>query len=90
MAQKFDAQFPFRLPSETKEALIRIAGAKESDAQELLRRACYAIVAYAIEHGDKAVPLDMEIVPEHGVSAHQVQVAEELYKHIKKAENKKG
>lgn len=89
MAKKNDALFPFRLGSETHAALERIAAAKNTKAQELLRRAAYAIVDYATVNGDKAVPLDMEIAPVNAPSETHLKVLEKLEHYLDSQEKKK-
>jgi hypothetical protein len=88
MARKHDAPFSMRISSDVLAALERIAKAKKTEVQELMRRAAYAITEYAIANGDKAVPIDMAIVPLNEPSASELKVAEELYKLIKKEEKK--
>lgn len=88
MAKKFDAQFAFKMTSESKDALERIAKAKNADAQELVRRAVYAIIEYAELRGDDNVPLDMEISALGAPSETVLRVTEEVYQYLKEAERK--
>lgn len=89
MGLKLEVQVMVKTTPEMRDALTRIAAAKAVEVPELLRRAGYAIIEYALANGDKAVPLDMEICPVGKPSASHLQVAEELYKIIKADEKKK-
>lgn len=90
MARKHDAQLPLRMSSDTLRVLKRIAKVKETEVQEMLRRAAYAIAEYAAVNGDKAVPLDMAITPINEPSMVE-KVAEMLshYEAAKKEEKEK-
>jgi hypothetical protein len=62
---KFDAQLGFKLPSEMKSALERVASRMRvpQEPAELLRQAASAIIECAAANGPENVPLEMAIVP---------------------------
>ena len=61
--EKMSEQIGVKLPRDLAKALARIAVARSTTPQEFLRRAAWAIAAYAAEFGDDNVPLDLAITP---------------------------
>lgn len=51
-----------KVTPDMRDAVEGIAEAKKTTAQELLRRAAIAIIAFADAHGKEAVPLEMELL----------------------------